>query len=344
MRPLTEDSSGTTYDPTRQAFTCPDCHKTFPVSQCVLIEEGHTRFWSVRPHADPGGLIPYDDSYSTTGDDDYLLECPDCRATAHVDQAFLRWDSDQAQEYTKDDESVEQTASRSTPDPAPAAPHATNDTLRRIVDIMYADGPNSQWEADTIERVAEVLADAGVVPPFIDDATAAQPRMKRLPTVLELTEREPHTHQAGPVLQAILGRMYSRHESGDTAPVTGCPVWLLDLLNAAELSYFHWPSTCSGYTAPSEATSTHPERCSTRERSKLTWSYSRELQRRATREGWDLYENDTYGTRIEATDSPNEDGPAPLANDNIAIALARAAGVPCLDDGTFPDDVTIIWE
>lgn len=37
-------------------------------------------------------------------------------------------------------------------------------TLLRIVDVMYGDGPDQQWDAETIEHVAQVLQAAGLVP------------------------------------------------------------------------------------------------------------------------------------------------------------------------------------
>lgn len=37
-------------------------------------------------------------------------------------------------------------------------------TLQSIVDVMYGDGPDQPWDAETIERVAEVLQAAGLVP------------------------------------------------------------------------------------------------------------------------------------------------------------------------------------
>lgn len=75
------------------------------------------------------------------------------------------------------------------------------------------------------------------------------------------------------------------------------------------------------------------------------WIFTKELQQRASREGWSLFESDVRGLEVERCDDPGEDGPSdPLADDDVAIALARAAGVPCLDDGTFADEVDVTFE
>jgi hypothetical protein len=73
--------------------------------------------------------------------------------------------------------------------------------------------------------------------------------------------------------------------------------------------------------------------------------FTRALQERGEREGWSLFESDARGWEVERIDSPDHpDCAVPLANDDDAIALARAAGVPCLEDGTFADHVDLTFE
>jgi hypothetical protein len=67
------------------------------------------------------------------------------------------------------------------------------------------------------------------------------------------------------------------------------------------------------------------------------WTFTRELQRRAILEGWNLFDNGN-GTHVERIDSQDDEDGAQLSNDDEAIALAKAAGVPCDDDGTMSVD------
>lgn len=127
--------------------------------------------------------------------------------------------------------------SRSTADSRHSDPAAV---LRTIADLVCTDGPSSLWAPEAFESVAQAIVDAGLAPPDVDETSHPS---RRLPTVLDLTEREPHAHQAGPVLQSILEAVYPHHERGDGTPTSHCPIWLLDLLEAAELTYLHWPDT-----------------------------------------------------------------------------------------------------
>jgi hypothetical protein len=64
------------------------------------------------------------------------------------------------------------------------------------------------------------------------------------------------------------------------------------------------------------------------------WTYTRELHQRATREGWGIF-NDS---EIQRLDDDDANRGFVLPNDDIAITLARAAGVPVKDDGTLDCD------
>jgi len=69
-----------------------------------------------------------------------------------------------------------------------------------------------------------------------------------------------------------------------------------------------------------------------------TWTFTVALQQRAAAEGWNLSSYFfTLNVRVQPTDSGGPFSPSP----EVAIARARAAGVPCLVDGTFPRDLWI---
>jgi hypothetical protein len=63
------------------------------------------------------------------------------------------------------------------------------------------------------------------------------------------------------------------------------------------------------------------------------WTFTRALHARAEREGWGIF-NDAQVQRIDDRDT----GEDPLPDDNAAMALARAAGVPVDDDGYLTCD------
>lgn len=70
------------------------------------------------------------------------------------------------------------------------------------------------------------------------------------------------------------------------------------------------------------------------------WIYTRELQQRAEQEGWGIFDSSARGPEVERIDSP-DNGNDPLPNDDAAIVLALAAGVPCSPiDGTIQGE----WE
>jgi DNA repair protein RadC len=75
-------------------------------------------------------------------------------------------------------------------------------TLRHIVDIMYGDGPDEQWDAETIERVAEVLNAAGLVPS--DDG---QPPLPCRPVRNSWTHRRTACEEALAALAAIRNQL-----------------------------------------------------------------------------------------------------------------------------------------
>ena len=56
-------------------------------------------------------------------------------------------------------------------------------TLQHIVDIMYGDGPDQPWEADTIEHVAEVLQTAGLVPGWTKRRVVCEDALASLGTI-----------------------------------------------------------------------------------------------------------------------------------------------------------------
>jgi hypothetical protein len=127
--------------------------------------------------------------------------------------------------------------------PAPVQPSPPQadpaEAIQRIVDVMHVvDDPDTQWDPKKIDHVARVLIQTGLVPADVNQAPEPS---KRVPTVLELTEREPHAHQAAPVLQMILEHVYPNLRRGDITPAIDCPTWLFDLLAAAQLTYQHWP-------------------------------------------------------------------------------------------------------
>lgn len=70
------------------------------------------------------------------------------------------------------------------------------------------------------------------------------------------------------------------------------------------------------------------------ERAARTFVYTRALHRRAEREGWGIF-NDREVQRLDDDDA---DRGYLLKDDDEAIALARAAGVPVLDDGALDCD------
>lgn len=39
-----------------------------------------------------------------------------------------------------------------------------DDILQCILDVMYPDGPDTEWDSDTVGQVHDILNDAGLVP------------------------------------------------------------------------------------------------------------------------------------------------------------------------------------
>lgn len=60
----------------------------------------------------------------------------------------------------------------------------------------------------------------------------------------------------------------------------------------------------------------------------MKWKYTRRLHRRATREGWGIF-NDAEVQRLDSRDDGND----PLPDDDTAVRLARRAGVPVNEAG-----------
>ncbi len=70
------------------------------------------------------------------------------------------------------------------------------------------------------------------------------------------------------------------------------------------------------------------------------WLFSRAMQRAALSQGWYIFDNQSApaGLQVERIDTQDDPFGAQLEDDDEAIVLAQRMGVPCDDNGQFPDD------